>query len=172
MSVETDPVRMFVVDDSNLPLAVMSPDQAHAQGLRHRGVLLVLTDRQGRLVLHRLPQDHPRQPGLWDVAGSGHIGAFEAAEEAAERHLPQALQPFCEGLVHVTTLSDGGGTGNEITEVFEMSLPDQAAAMLATDLAFILVDHDELRALVSSYPEQLTPDLLTVWRTSLHRSLV
>ena len=172
MSTEMEPERIFVVDESNLPLAVMSADQAHVQGLRHRGVLLVLTDRQGRLVLHRLPQDHPRHPGLWSVAGSGHIGVFEAAEEAAERHLPHAVQPYCEGLVHMTTLSDGAGTGNEVTEVFEMLLPDQAAAILAADLAFILVDHDELRALISSYPEQLTQDLLTIWRTRLHQSRV
>jgi isopentenyl-diphosphate delta-isomerase len=168
MPTETEPERIFVVDEDNLPLAVMAADQAHAQGLRHRGVLLVLTDRQDRLVLHRLPQDHPRHQGRWDVAGSGHIGAFEAAEEAAERHLPHAVLPFCQGLAHTATLPGGAGTGNEVTEVFEMSLPDQAAAMLAADLAFILVDRDELRALVASYPDQLTPDLLKVWRTRLH----
>jgi isopentenyl-diphosphate delta-isomerase len=167
MSTETEPDRIFVVDKDNLPLAVMPPEQVHLQGLRHRGVILLLTDRHGRLVLHRLPADHDLFPGRWDVTGSGHIAAFEAAEEAAERHLPPALRPVDESLRHVATLPEGAGTGNEVTEIYEISLSDQAAGILAGDLAFIFVDRDELEALVASYPDQLSPDLLRLWQTRL-----
>ncbi|WP_169725554.1 isopentenyl-diphosphate delta-isomerase [Desulfomicrobium escambiense] len=167
MSTESSPDRIYVVDAENRPLAVMSPEEVHAQGLSHRGVLLLLTDRRGRLALRRLPADHSLHPGRWDVAGSGHIGAEEAAEEAAQNRLPAAAADLGDSLRHVRTLNAGAGTGAEIVEVFEAELPDKAVQALAGDLSFLFVDRDELDALVSSFPEQLSPDLLTVWRTRL-----
>ena len=168
MSTESSPDRIYVVDAENRPLAVMSPEEVHAQGLAHRGVLLLITDRRGRLALRRLPADHPLHPGRWDVAGSGHVGADEAAEEAAQNRLPAA--DLGDNLRHVCTLAEGAGTGAEIVEIFEAELPDQAAQTLSRDLSFLFVDRDELDALVSSFPDQLSPDLLTVWRTRLHES--
>lgn len=173
MSMETDPERIFVVDADNRPLAVMSLQEIHAQGLMHRGFLLLLRDRRGRLALRRLPADHPRHPGRWDVAGSGHVGADEAAEEAAHRHLPAPAAALEDNLGHVRTLAPapgaaGPGTGAEIVEIFEAELPDQAALELSRDLSFLFVDRDELDALVASFPDQLSPDLLSVWETLLH----
>lgn len=171
MASETDTDRIFVVDGNNRPLAVMAQEQVHLQGLRHRGIMLLLRDRRGRLVLRRLPSDHPFHPGRWDVTGSGHVGADEAAEEAAERRLPAACGPadlLHGGLRHVRDLASGAGTGNEHVEIFEAVLTDQAAQALAADLAFLFVDPDELQALVFSYPGQLSPDLLRVWETRLH----
>ena len=172
MTLETDPDRIFVVDEDNRPLAVMSPEQVHLQGLRHRGVLLLLKDRHGRLLLRRLPSDHPLHPGRWDVTGSGHIGFDEAAEEAAERRLPAAASDpaglLRGGLRLAHDLPGGAGTGNERVEIFEAELTDLAARALAGDLAFLFVDQDEFQALVCAYPDQLTPDLLRVWEARLH----
>ena len=170
MSTDSDPERIHVVDADNRPLAVMSPADVHRQGLRHRGVLLLLTDRRGRLVLRKLDKGHPLHPGRWDIAGSGHVLAGEAAEEAAERRLPPAAEALGESLRHVLALSGEAGTGEEIVDVFAATLPGAPARLLAADLSFLLVDEDELGALASSYPDQLTPDLLTVWKTRLYRS--
>ena len=93
---------------------------------------------------------------------------FEASEEAAQNRLPAAAADLGDSLRHVRTLAEGAGTGAEIVEIFEAELPDQAVQALARDLSFLFVDRDELDALVSSFPEQLSPDLLTVWRTRLH----
>lgn len=168
MSMETDPDRIFVVDADNRPLAVMSPEEAHAQGLMHRGVILLLRDRRGRLGLRRLPPDHPRHPGRWDVAGGGHIGVDEAAEEAALRHLPSVAADLGDSLRHVRTLAEGAGTGRETVEIFEAELPGQIVHILTGGPAFLFVDRDEMAALVASYADQLTPDLLRVWETRLY----
>lgn len=170
MSTDSDPERIQVVDADNRPLVVMNADEIHRQGLRHRGVLLLLTDRRGRIALRKLDKGHPLFPGRWDIAGSGHVLAGEAAEEAAERRLPPAAGALGENLRHVLALSGEAGTGEEIVDVFAATLPDETARLLAADLSFLLVDEDELTALASSYPDQLTPDLLTVWKTRLHRS--
>lgn len=169
MSVEPSQEKIHVVDENNLPLAVMAADQVHAQGLRHRGFLLLLTDGQGRLVLRRLDKSHPLYPGRWDLVGSGHIMANEAAEEAAERHLPPAAADVADSLGYSLTLSTGAGTGNEIVEVFSAGMSSRSAAILLQDLAFMAVDPDELDALATSYPDQLSPALLAVWRARLHQ---
>jgi len=168
-SVEPGQEKIYVVDENNLPLAVMAAEQVHAQGLKHRGFLLLLKDAQGRLVLRRLDKNHPQHPGLWDLVGCGHIMAQEAAEEAAERHLPPDAAELTGNLRHMLTLTEGAGTGNEIVDVFCAGLSSQAARLLLQDLSFMAVDQDELGALASTYPDQLSPALLTVWNASLHR---
>jgi isopentenyl-diphosphate delta-isomerase len=167
--VETGQEKIYVVDENNLPLAVMAAEQVHAQGLRHRGFLLLLKDAQGRLVLRRLDKNHPHHPGFWDLVGCGHIMAQEAAEEAAERHLPQMIADQADSLEHVQTLTTGAGTGNEIVEVFSARMSSQSAIALLQDLSFMAVDCDEFSALASSYPDQLSPALLAVWAARLHQ---
>jgi isopentenyl-diphosphate delta-isomerase len=166
--VESDLEKIYVVDESNLPLAVMASEQAHLQGLRHRGFLLLLTDAHGRLVLRRLDKNHPRDPGRWDIIGSGHVTAGQAAEETAEQHLPPAAAGLAGNLLHLRTLDTGAGTGREIVEVFCAQIPDQVAGLLLQDRAFLAVDHDELTALTSSYADQLSAALLATWNFRLY----
>jgi len=168
MSFETGLEKIYVVDENNLPLATMASEQVHLQGLQHRGFLLLLTDALGRLLLRRLSKSHPLYPGRWDIVGCGHIMATEAAEEAAERHLPPVAADLTQNLRHTLTLTEGAGTGNEIVEVFSAELSSQAARLLLQDLSFLAVDPDELGALATSYPDQLSPALLTVWNARLH----
>jgi isopentenyl-diphosphate delta-isomerase len=167
MSTELDTERIWVVDRDNRALAVMNAQQAHLQGLRHRGFLLLVSDPRGRLVLRRLDKEHPLHPGRWDIAGSGHVRAGEAAEEAALRHLPPGTADP-QTLRYMLTLEEGAGTGEEIVDVFAASVSDQAAQFLARDPKYLVVDLDELAALAVSFPEQLTPALTTVWAARLY----
>jgi isopentenyl-diphosphate Delta-isomerase len=166
--VESEQEKIYVVDENNLPLAVMASEQVHLQELRHRGFLLLLADGHGRLVLRRLDKSHPLYPGRWDIVGSGHVTAGQAAEEAAEACLPPAVADLAGSLRHLLTLTTGAGTGLEIVEVFCGDIPNQAAGLLLDDRAFLAVDQDELSALATSYPDQLSPALLTVWNFRLH----
>lgn len=165
---ESDQEKIYVVDENNRPLAVMAAEQVHLQGLRHRGFLLVLADDRDRLVLRRLDRSHPLYPGRWDIVGSGHVMANEAAEEAAERCLPPVAADLGGSLRHHLTLTSGAGTGLEIVEVFRGEITGQATRHLLRDHAFLAVDHDELSALAMSYPDQLSPALLAVWNLRLH----
>lgn len=160
---ESDQEKIYVVDENNLPLAVMASEQVHLQGLRHRGFLLLLADGHNRLVLRRLGKNHPLYPGRWDIVGNGHVMAGQAAEEAAEGCLPTVLADLAGSLRHLLTLTAGAGTGLELVEVFHAEIPDQAAGLLLDDPAYLAVDHDELSALTASYPDQLSPALLAVW---------
>lgn len=167
MSTELDTERIWVVDRDNRPLAVMNAEQAHLQGLRHRGFLLLVSAPRGRLLLRRLDKDHPLHPGRWDIAGSGHVRAGEVSEEAALRHLPPGTADP-DTLRYMLTLEKDAGTGEEIVDVFVASLSDQTAQFLARDPRFLIVDLDELAALSASFPDQLTPALMSAWAAHLY----
>ena len=165
---ESGQEKIYVVDENNRPLAVMALEQVHAQKLRHRGFLLLLADDQDRLVLRRLDRGHPLYPGRWDLMGRGHVMANEAAEEAAERCLPSVVAALGVGLRHLLTLTTGAGTGLEIVDVFRGDIDRRGTRLLLRDHAFLAVDNDELSALAMTYPDQLSPALLTVWNLRLH----
>ena len=76
---------------------------------------------------------------------------------------------MADSLRHSLTLSTGAGTGNELVEVFSAEMTSQGADILLLDLCFMAVDPDELAALATSYPDQLSPALLAVWRSRLHQ---
>jgi isopentenyl-diphosphate delta-isomerase len=166
--VESDQEKVYVVDEGNLPLAIMTSEQVHLQRLRHRGFMLLLTAGHDRFVLRRLDRSHPLYPGRWDIVGSGHVLAGQAAEEAAEGQLPPVTAGLTGNLRHLRTLDSGAGTGREIVEVFGAEIPEQGLRLLLHDRTFLAVDHEELNALATSYPDQLTPTLLTAWDFGLH----
>ncbi|NLW81690.1 MAG: hypothetical protein GXY42_08490 [Desulfovibrionales bacterium] len=166
MAAEQTSEKIYIVDAENRPVAVMDAEQVHRQRLWHRGVLLILLDRSGRLVLRRLGKNHPLHPSRWDLTGSGHVLWHEASEEAAWRYLPMAARTAGPALFHRCTMHEGVGTGLEIVDVFHAHIPDPVAGTLARDTDYLLVDQDELHALATSYADQLTPALLDVWRNS------
>lgn len=168
MGTEYEPKQIYVVDTKNRPLAALPVELIHDQNLRHRGFFLLLTDRQNRLVLRKLPADHPSSPGRWDIPGSGHVDIDEAADQAAERALPAVLRNQELTLDHHLRLENGVGTGNEIVDVFTVRIPDQALHHFTHNLEYLLVDRSELRRLVMSYQECLTANLVAVWDQKLH----
>lgn len=147
---------------------VMHPDQVHAQGLWHRGFILLLTDRNGRLSLRRNLSPEPKKNEQWDVAGSGHVGSKETVEGAAERSLPLVLREQGMDILHRFDLDSGLGTGREFVSVFEARVPNHQVSLLTTSLEFMFVDQDEFTAMVTHYPELVSQNLLTVWNSRLH----
>lgn len=168
MGTEHDSKQIYVVDAKNLPLAALPVELVHDQNLRHRGFFLLLTDRHNRLVLRKLPATHPSSPGSWDIPGSGHVDLDEAADEAAERTLPDKLQGQDLPLNHHLRLENGAGTGNEVVDVFKVQIPDAMLHHFTNSLEYLLVDQSELRTLITSYRECLTADLIAIWDLDLH----
>lgn len=166
---EHEPKQIYVVDADNRPLAVMPVEEVHSQNLRHRGFFLLLTDSSGRLVLRRRTTGHPASPGNWDIPGSGHTGIDEAADEAAERALPDVLQSQELSPHHSLHLESGAGTGNEAVDVFEIRIPDRMLHHFTDSLEYLLVDQDEFHALAASYRDCFTAELATVWDRRLYR---
>lgn len=167
MSSQPTPDSIYVVDECNQPLAIMDSDDVHLQGLWHRGFLLLLVGRAGRVVLRRCGPMHPLYPGQWDVFGQGHILVGKSARERAEACLPGTLKNAGIFVRHVFSQRLDAGSGHEFVEIFVASLSEVFLKMLCQEPEFMVADQDELSALVQSYPDQLTPALLTAYRARL-----
>lgn len=161
---------IYVVDNANRPLMRMDENEVHRQQLRHRGVAVLLWDCGGRLLLRRLPRDHPQYPNRLDIIGCGHVRAGEAAEVTAELHLPAGLEAAHATLTELRDLEQGAGSGNERVTFYGAVLPEDCASSLTAPDGYLFVDNEELRALARSYPDQLTPTLLATWQAKLHET--
>lgn len=162
--------RITVIDEDNSPLLVMEEEEVHRQQLLHRGAGLIIRDRQQRLLLHRLPAEHPLYPHSLDIAGCGHVPHEECAEATAELFLPEELRESSIQLERIAEIPNGMGTGREVVTIFEAVLSPAVAALLRHNNAYFFADHDELAALSRDYPDQLTPDLRTLLTADLCRS--
>jgi len=160
-------ILIHVVDDANRPLAVMNSDDVHAQGLRHKGFILLAWDNRNRIVLRRRDTSDPVHPGCLDVLGSGHVESHLAAEHAAENALPGIAHDLDPGLELLARLDQGVGTGRESVEIFGVCLSTQAVRQMEADRSYLLVDKDECLALVASYADRLTPEFLATWQMKL-----
>lgn len=162
------PESILAVDTANIPLMVMSVSQIHSQKLWHRGVVVLVSDSMGRLVLRRKKQPGSNGFGIWDVMGSGHVGSDEAYECAVRRLLPPELQEQELPISLRHTIDSGLGTGKEFVQVYDMRIPDRLCNLLSSDVQFLFVDQDELGALVANFPDQLSASLIYVWTRKLH----
>lgn len=98
------------VDGDGRVIAIVSRAEMRAQCLRHRSVYIAVTDRAGRLLVHRRAGWKDIYPGAWDLAFGGVCDVGEGWATAAEREL------FEEAGINAT-LHDCGPVAYEATEV-------------------------------------------------------
>mmetsp|Transcript_23068 Transcript_23068/g.32014 ORF Transcript_23068/g.32014 Transcript_23068/m.32014 type:complete len:123 (+) Transcript_23068:157-525(+) len=88
-----------LVDECNILTGkVVTRQKAHAEGLLHRAVYVLLYNSQGELLLQ---QRHPTKavcPGMWDLSSAEHLGVGEDYPTAAARYC--ALLYFLSELIH------------------------------------------------------------------------
>ncbi|MCX5563692.1 NUDIX hydrolase [Streptomyces sp. NBC_00038] len=79
------------VDERDEVLAVVDRDDAMLHGWRHRVAGILCRDTEGRVLVHRRPDDVPRFPGQfnWLLGGAAKVG--ESYEDAAARELSEEL---------------------------------------------------------------------------------
>lgn len=82
-----------LVDDSNQLTGQLVPRRlAHAEGLVHRTVYVLLTDAHAQRVV--LQQRHSRKavcPGVWDLSAAEHVAPGETYHQAACRGVREEL---------------------------------------------------------------------------------
>jgi isopentenyl-diphosphate delta-isomerase type 1 len=80
-----------VVDEVDRVVGRATRVQAHAQGLRHRAIHVLLFDDQGQIYLQRRSWEKDKHPGCWDSSCSGHVDSGETYDLAAHRELGEEL---------------------------------------------------------------------------------
>lgn len=76
-----------VIDENDVPYAVVPRAQMRAENLRHRAVFIVVFDSEGRLLAHQRATWKDVWPSRWDIAFGGVVAVGESFEDAARREL-------------------------------------------------------------------------------------
>jgi len=106
MEVDGAEEEMFeVTDEWGMPTgALVGRSDAHARGVVHKTVYVLVRSREGRVLLQRRHASKSICPGLWDLTCAEHMHPGEEYEAAARRGL-------LEELAMDTTSAGAGGGG-------------------------------------------------------------
>ena len=80
-----------IVNERDEPVGRASRREAHARGLRHRAVHILIFNARGQVFLQKRSLRKDTAPGLWDSSCSGHVDAGEDYNAAAARELGEEL---------------------------------------------------------------------------------
>lgn len=80
-----------IVDDDDVVVGAATKEEAHALGLKHRIVRVMLEDEDGNILLQKRSSTKSLYSGCWDNSASGHVDAGEDYEFAAYRELSEEL---------------------------------------------------------------------------------
>lgn len=153
--------KIEVLDDHGRPLAVMPVADVHSQPLKHRVVLTLLYDTQGRLYLQRRAHTKTLYPGRWDLSSTGHVLAGESREHASLRELNEELGVFPGKVTWVAHIPASQATEYADITLFSARLGGDRPCPNPQEVSEgIFVDREELEAMLENFREILTPAVI------------
>ncbi len=153
-----------VVDKNNRPITQMNLNEVHRQSLRHRSVVILIYDSEGKLYLQKRSSSKRLYSGRWDVSAGGHIYAGESKEEAALRELEFELGIRNNNLRAFNEIPASSETGYEFITVFVL---DKINIIPSPNLEEVesgyFYSANELEWLVRECRELLAPTLVYLY---------
>jgi isopentenyl-diphosphate delta-isomerase len=114
--------RVILVDELDRELGTAEKLDAHARGLLHRAVSVLLFDARGRTLLQRRAAGKYHSAGLWSNTCCSHPRPGEETLAAARRRLREEMgidAPLARALAFVYRAEVGGGLiEHELDHVF------------------------------------------------------
>ena len=155
---ESAPELVDVVDANNRLLMVMPLAEVHRQSLRHRSVLVLVYDPQGKLYLQKRSAQKKVYPGRFDLSATGHVRAGEALADAAARELYEELGLTAPSLTLLDTAPASRETNFEFVTLFSAGRIGEPPRPNPGEVSGgMFVDAAELAALARDYRDWLTP---------------
>ncbi|WP_307831389.1 NUDIX hydrolase [Nitratidesulfovibrio oxamicus] len=150
-----------ITDERDRPLMVMPIAQARRQPVRHRVVLVMLYDAEGRIYLQKRAANKRLYPGRWDLSATGHVLAGESREDAALRELREELGIAAGRLIRRAEIPATEATDFAHVTLFVVGPVGEAPQPNPDEVADgMFVDADELDALLEHFRDMLTPALI------------
>jgi isopentenyl-diphosphate Delta-isomerase len=146
--------------------------EAHARGLRHRAVHVLVFDASGRIFLQKRSMTKDASPGLWDSSCSGHVVSGEGYDEAAVRELAEEIG-ISGGPAPARWfwLPAGEATGQEFTLVYRTS-HDGDLTLDANEIERgEWLRPEEVERRLAASPEQFCTAFALIWRTAVQRGI-
>jgi len=153
-----------IVNERDEPVGRASRREAHACGLRHRAVHILIWNAAGQVFLQKRSRMKDVAPGLWDSSCSGHVDAGEEYDVSARRELGEELGLRLEQPPRRWFFVEAGpSTGQEFVWVYRLS----------HDGPFVLapaeIDHGqwfdpvELGREMAACPGEFSPAFRYIW---------
>lgn len=150
-----------VFDAKGKPLMLMPGEFARRQLLRCRAAQVAIMDRDGRVLLAKYTKQHATYPGLWDISASGYLRPGESFLDAALRTVANRFVHPDGDLAFVTIIPASPATRNLDIALFR-NRHGTFFPQLRPEGEIrhtMLVDEEELAALIREMPELVTPGL-------------
>ena len=114
--------KVVLVDMADRVLGTASKERAHAEGLLHRAVSVVITDEGGNVLLQRRAAHKYHSGGLWTNTSCTHPRPGETPRRAAIRRLREEMGIRCRirpaGIYRYKTRLANGLVEHELDHVF------------------------------------------------------
>ena len=151
-----------VLDASGKPLLVMLQSAVLRQKLSHKGVLVCLQDRAGRLFIYRRPQGALSYAGMWDIAAAGRLMVGESYHDAGLRLLRETWDITGLDLHEFRCIPEVfNGPNNIKLRLFVSSQTDILPRQINNQVVDgMFVDEDEIAAMIREFPTEIRPILL------------
>ncbi len=155
------PNSVEVVDIKNSPFARMNLTEVHRQSLRHRSVIVLIYDSNGKLYLQKRSTEKKHYPGRWDLSASGHVYSKESFEDAALRVLKTKLGIEHINIKELTELNASSETGYEFIKLFVLNKSNTVPAPNPNEVeSGFFYSMNELEWLLKECRELLAPKLV------------
>jgi isopentenyl-diphosphate delta-isomerase len=106
---------VILVDETDKPLGTCDKLDAHARGLLHRAVSVLVYDARGRLLLQRRAPTKYHSGGLWSNTCCTHPRPDESVADAAHRRLQEEMGFDCP-LTEIGSFNYRVEVGNNLIE--------------------------------------------------------
>jgi isopentenyl-diphosphate delta-isomerase len=94
--------KIAIVDGDDSLIGEEEKDRCHdADGILHRGFLVMVTGGDGELLLAQRSMKKRLWPGFWDGTVASHVGAGEDYVRASERRLVQELRLSADNIEYL-----------------------------------------------------------------------
>lgn len=108
-----------IIDDNDNVIGQAARSDVHASGLLHRGVHLLLFDREGHMLIQKRSADRKQYASLWDCSVSEHVKSGESYPDAAVRGAKEEMSVDVSGLRPLFKFRmEYGPNDNEISVVY------------------------------------------------------
>ena len=145
-----------IVDDNDNVIGQAARSDVHRSGLQHRGVHLLLFDREGRLLIQKRSADRKQYASLWDCSVSEHVQSGESYLDAAARGAKEEMGVDVPGLRPLFKFRmEYGPNDNEISVVFAGEVEPASVKVDAEEVSEVAYVHpSELSASMSQRPQE------------------
>lgn len=158
---------VVIVDETDREIGSAMLAEVWQKGFYHRIAVVFVLDDSGRMLLQLRGSEVKIYPGRWDQAAGGHVDEGYSYDQTAQKELAEETGIEGVELVPLGTFQTSnpfgdGRISNEFERVYLARVPGNIALKPELSEVSQLKWHtrNEIKSLLTTRPDQLTPGLI------------